>query len=288
MSYVTTYHMKRHTNPNEFPELILQRLALNPELLEQSTSIKGLTRYQISRGFYSDDRIIPQSTILNCTKELEADGYIRPLSKSRLATRKYKITYDLTVAGLIRWFYYLDKNWKELKKLDTKRIKMAIERSQRLLPFISDNWSKLKEIFKDENIIIMMLLWASDIEIHNYSDSKSTGSFASALINVGGFKIQVTNEIEIPISKRLETITISDAIDRNLGELFTFVYIYRLETQAQDRKAYYENRKKIFSLIKSDPSTYDAYLKFIKQLKVLLGKAADHMKDIEITLEGNN
>lgn len=277
--------MMRRTHPIEFPELILRRLALNPELASNPSPVKGLTRYQISRGFEENDKTIPQSTILAYTKILEDNGLIRSTSKVRISPRKYKITYDLTTFGLINWLNRLHKDWK---KFDPKRVKMAIGSSQRLLPFISTNWLRLKEIFKDENVMILMLLGSSDMEVHNKVDSKSVKSFASALVNVGGLKIHVTNEIDVPISKLHKMNTTTEVMNRNLWELFTFVFIYRLETQTQDRKAYYENRKKIFSLIKSNPLTYDTYLKFIKQLKIQLVKAANHMRDIEIVMEDNN
>ena len=276
--------MVRRTNPIEFPELILRRLALNPELATNLSSVKGLTRYQISGGFDEGDKVIPQSTILAYTKILEDRGWIRSISKVKIPTGKYKITYDLTTLGLIKWLHYLNNNWKNF---DPKRVEEVIESSQRLLPFISSNWVKLKEIFKDGNVMILTLLGITDIEVQGSVDGNSVRSSAYAIVNVGGLKIHVSNEVESPIPKQHRTKTVLDDTSRNLEELFTFVYIYRLETQ-QGRKTYYENRKKVFSLIKSDPNFHNAYLKFVRRLHIQLVKAADHLENIEFALRDNN
>lgn len=278
--------MIRHSESRpDFQELILRRLALNPESLEQSASIKGLTRYKISREREGDDKRIPQSTILECTKKLEENRCVRRISKTKIGIRKHRITYDITALGMIRWFHYLNNNWNSL---DLNRVRLVITRSQRLFPFISNNWSQLKEIFKDDHIMIMTLLWVADIDINTY-DINNAGSGASALLNIGGLKVHVSNQVDFPISPGIKTIIPLQDTDHMLMELFTFVYIYTLELKsAHDRTSYHENRVKLFSLIKSDPLTYHTYLKFIKQLQSNIGKAADRINEIEIKLRDNN
>ncbi|MBI3639330.1 MAG: hypothetical protein HY223_03350 [Thaumarchaeota archaeon] len=264
-------------------------MALNPEFEGKYSSFKGLTRYQISRGFDENDKRIPQSTILDYTKELEENGCVRRILKTKLGTGKYRITYDLTTLGMIRWFHYLNNNPDILKRIGLNKIRAVVTKSKRLLPFISDNWSELNKIFKNELVVTMTLLWVSDIEI-SYYDSKTTGSLASAPLNAGYLKIQIINQIDPPRSKKIMRDAVFEKRNRNLAELFTFVYLYTLDRKQpiQDKKLYYENRKKLLSLIKSHPPTYNAYLKFIEQLKTEIGMAVDYIKEIELVLKNIN
>lgn len=275
---------KRHKEKSvyEFREVILRRLIL---AADKEKSDNGLTRYQISRGNPDEGnkKIIPQSSTLHYTRDLEENWCIRRVSKSKLGTGKDRIVYDITVLGLIKWLHHLEHNRKDL---DLTTIIIAITKSRRLLPFISDNWPKIREIFKSETMMASMLLSVSNMNI-NYYDSKYAGSLVSTSLKVGWLEIRITNQLEPPIPRKIKTELVDNARDTMVSELFTFVYLYTLDRQQpiQDKKHYNENRTKLFSLIKSHPSTYHSYLKFIKQLKKEVESASDYIKKVESDLE---
>lgn len=265
MSVVATLRRLRQRELiiDELGALILERFALNPDLI-RSGPIAGLNKNQISTGFEGDYKISRSATIERF-KKFEEYGLIKEISRIKHNTGDYKKFYDLTTFGILKWFEYLREN---RKNLSLKKIKQAITRSGRLMPWISNNWVNLKELFLDESVMTMTLLWSSDIHVDNYLDGNLSSSVASAPISIGRFKFYLHTDVLDPRITNNKTITISEELNDELAKLFTFIFLHNLTQSFVHNNIWYSDKEpKVISLIKSDPVTFDTYSRFIGQIE---------------------
>ena len=203
--------------------MILKRLALNPGLTQNPPSI-GLTRYGFAQPFDEDGKI-SQSTTLEKAEKLEQYGLIQVVKVEKLRKRKPILTFDITILGLVRLLNVIRDISDEVNE---KKIEELVTKSQRLIPKITRNWSKLKQVF-DIDILIKSLLHACDISIKEgiFVKGRSSISLINSSIRVAS--LNVSFDSPVPVSKiKKERLNNIERLNNNVENLVTFNFYYNL------------------------------------------------------------
>lgn len=273
---------------NNIHSLILERLAFNP-ILAKSLPLVGLTRYQISKGFESNDETISQSSILSYTDELYRNGLLMEISKTKLSGKKFRILYDLTTFGLAKWCAYLKK--KE-HYFNSNKVNELITKSHRLVPWISENWTKLNELFQEEGLFQALQSASENIKVDfdveqrfviksGISKKKILKEYRNPVVSTEA-SVEIKNVIfmvrgdAIPydkVSERKEYNNAFWSVEELLTFMFLFnltkVFLFPLDTTDEMLRQKKEDAtvNKLFSIIKSDYNAKILYLRYIKKMK---------------------
>lgn len=232
----------------------------------------GFTPYRIYETLSGNrDKSLSKKTISDRVKELLQKQFIKKIGTS---DRKGEV-YDITVFGFIAWLRYLEAN----PQINQREINEIIDNSHRLTPWLSENYSKLRNIFEDDPFGIL-LKTVKTIDI--IEDDPNI--IIKAQMNVG--RISVTIDTFQLMYSGADEHEMAENFDKKLGNTMTAVFLHNLIMSYRQPELFdkYDAKKEsqIFHLIESDPLfALNEFEEFFRLLKNHVYDASSYLEKIK-------
>lgn len=272
MSCVATYVDLRHieTGLNKFHVKILERLVFNSNPTV-STYKEGMTRYALSRPKAMQNRDISQSAILKYTEDLLRRDLIVELSKSTIEGGKFRIEYDITTLGLLRWFGYLN-NLQSTRVYNDKKVTELIDKCKQLLPWVSGNWEYLKKNYSGEFLFRKLLRVSDRVSLENDNDPVMLTHRIVGHVPLGDSELLVDDYVQSFMQTENFEHRVAK-LNEKISQVLSFLFIHEIllpVTPINYEKGFRQEKKrfdKILSVVKGDLQFFEIYKKYLEQLK---------------------